>query len=170
MAGAPTGVERAAATDAPGGRLFWASNALGMGLLAFGVWGLLDHEAKTVPLNFLKFFVGSVLLHDAIWAPVVGLASVLVVRGVPRRVRPALQGTLLVSVAVILVVTPAWTGRGRNPNNPSILPGDYGPDLLKVLAVVWILGALVALRALRRPPTASDRPAAPELPPAQGGW
>lgn len=157
-------------TDAPSGPFWWASLAVGMGMLTFGVYGFLKHSDATQPVNWLKFFVGSVLLHDAIWAPAVGLASLLLVRVVPRRVRPALQGTLIVSVAAILVVIPAWTGRGRIPNNPSILPGDYGPDLLKVLAVVWIVGILAMLRALRRPPTATDPPGPGDLPPVRPGW
>lgn len=156
--------------DAPGGAVFWTGMALGMGLLAFGVWGLLDNAEKTAPGNWLTFVVGSLILHDAIWAPLIGVGSLVVVRVVPRRVRPTLQGTLIVTVAVLLVVTPALTGRGRNPNNPSILPGDYGPDTLKVLAVVWLGGGLLALRALRREPTAVDLPGRPNLPPVPNGW
>lgn len=158
------------ADDAPRGPVFWIGNALGMGLVAFGVYGLLVHSAQTVPLNWLTFVIGSVVLHDVVWAPAVGLASLVLVRVVPPRVRPALQGTLLVTVAVLLVATPVLTGRGRNPNNPSILPGDYGPDTLKVLAAVWVGGLLVAVFRWRREPTATDPPAAPQLPPARNGW
>jgi hypothetical protein len=154
-------------TDAPSGAAFWAGSAIGLGMLGFGVYGLLDHHAQTMPLNWLTFFLGSVLLHDAVWAPVVGLASLALVRLVPRRVRPALQGTLVVTAAVLLVATPALTGRGRNPNNPSILPGHYGTDTLKVLAIVWAVGALLTLRALRR---AVDPPGPPALPPVPNGW
>lgn len=161
---------RAEEVDAPGGGAFWIGNVIGLGILAFGVWGLLKHSDQTHPLNWLRFFVGAVITHDAIWAPIVGLASLAFVRVVPRRVRPALQGTLIVSVAAVLVVIPAWTGRGRNPNNPSILPGHYGTDLLKVLIVVWVAGALVAVRALRREPTAIDPPKPPDLPPVANGW
>jgi hypothetical protein len=161
--------ERPAARDAPGGPLFWASNALGTAIVVFGVLGLLRHRDVTVPSSWLTFLAGSVIAHDAIWAPLVGLLSLAVVRVVPRRVRPALQGTLLVSAAVVLVAIPVLTGRGRNPNNPSILPGHYGTALLEVLAVVWAAGALVALRALRRPPTAEDPAPPPALPP-QNGW
>jgi hypothetical protein len=156
--------------DAPGGRAFWVGTALGLGIVAFGVLGLLRHRAETLPADFAKFFVGSLVLHDLLWAPLVGLASLVLVRTVPRRVRPALQGTLVVTVAVLLVATPVLTGRGRNPNNPSILPGDYGPDTLKVLAVVWAGGFLAALLALRRPPTAVDPEEAVEFPPGRHGW
>lgn len=156
--------------DAPGGAVFWTGMALGLAVLAFGVWGLLDHADQTVPGNWLTFVVGSLIVHDAIWAPLVGVGSLVLVRVVPRRVRPTLQGTLIVTVAVLLVAAPALTGRGRNPNNPSILPGDYGPDTLKVLAVVWLGGTLLALRALRREPTAVDPPRPPELPHVPNGW
>ncbi len=158
--------------EAPGGRAFWLTTAVGMGIVAFGLLGLLRHSAQTVPANFAKFFVGSLVVHDLLWAPVVGLASLLFVRVVPRTVRPVLQGTLVVTVAVVLVAIPVLTGRGRNPNNPSILPGDYGTDLLKVLLVVWIAGAAVALLARRRPPTAVDppRPWTDPRPPGNHGW
>jgi hypothetical protein len=169
MATAPR-TPREVRTDAPGGPWFWAGTAVGMGMLAFGVYGLLEHSAETVPWDFLMFFVGGVVLHDGVWAPAVGLASLALVRVVPRHVRPALQGTLIVTVAVLLVVTPALTGRGRNPNNPSILPGHYGTDTLKVLAVVWLAGALLAARALRREPTAIDPPRPEEFPQDRGGW
>ena len=157
-------------TDAPSGPVFWIGNAIGMGIVAFGVWGLLRHSTQTMPWNFLKFFLGSLILHDMIWAPVVGVASLVLVRAVPVRVRPALQGTLIVTAAVVLVVGPALTGRGRNPNNLSILPHDYGTELLKVLAVVWIGGALVALVRMRRPATATDPAGPPELPAVPNGW
>lgn len=157
-------------SDAPSGPAFWAGTAAGLGMVAFGAWGLLRHHTETMPLNWLAFFVGSVVLHDAVWAPAVGLASLVVVRFVPRRVRPALQGTLIVTTAVLLVVTPALTGRGRNPNNPSILPGHYATDALKVLAVVWAAGLLLAVRAARREPTAVDPPRPPVLPPVPNGW
>lgn len=137
-------------SHAPSGPAFWAGTAAGLGIVAFGLAGLLRHSDQTHPLNWLRFFLGGLIAHDALWAPLVGIASLALVRLVPRVVRPALQGTLLVSAAAVLVVIPAWTGRGRNPNNPSILPGHYGTDLLKVLAVVWLAGALVALRALTR--------------------
>lgn len=137
-------------TDAAGGPVFWIGTAIGMSIAAFGLWGLLQHADQTVPLNWLKFFLGGVILHDLIWAPVIALASYLLVRVVPRPVRPTLQGTLLVTAAVLLVVTPALTGRGRNANNPSILPQDYETQTLKVLGAVWIGGALVAVYRWRR--------------------
>ncbi|WP_354698079.1 hypothetical protein DSM112329_03743 [Paraconexibacter sp. AEG42_29] len=160
---------RQAARDAPGGPLFWISNAIGMGILVFGVVGLLRHQDATVPLNVLKFLAGSLIAHDALFAPLVGLGSLVIVRLVPRRVRPALQGTLIISAAVVLISIPVLTGRGRNPNNPSILPGDYGTGLLQVLAVVWAVGVIAAIRALLRPPVADDPPRAGTLPP-QNGW
>jgi hypothetical protein len=156
--------------DIPGGRAFWLTNAIGMGIVAFGLWGLLGHADQTRPWNWLKFVGGSVVLHDALWAPAVGLASLVLVRVVPARIRPILQGTLVVTVAVLLVATPVLTGRGRIPNNPSILPGDYGPDTLKVLAAVWLGGLVVGALAWRRPATATDPARAPDLPPARPGW
>ena len=160
---------RAAARDAPAGRLFWISNAIGMGILVFGVLGLLRHQDATVPANLLKFLAGSLIAHDALFAPLVGLGSLALVRLIPRHVRPTVQGTLIISAAVVLISIPVLTGRGRNPNNPSILPGDYGPSLLKVLAVIWVIGIATAIYALGKPPTAEDPPHAATGAP-QNGW
>ena len=60
-----------------------------------------------------------------------------------------MQGGLIVSGALVAISIPVVRGSGRLANNPSLLPSEhYGSRLLAVLAVVW---AITALAALRRP-------------------
>lgn len=118
--------------------------AAGLGMALFGLAGLLRHDDETMPLNWAAFFVGGLAVHDALLAPLLVAAGVLVARIVPRRVRPVVQGALLVSASLVVVAIPPWTGEGRLANNPSILPQDYGEGLLVALAVVWVVAAVLA--------------------------
>jgi hypothetical protein len=121
----------------------------GGAVLAFGIGGLLVTAADTHPVNFATFLFGGLLAHDAVAAPVAAVVSVVLVRSVPARVRPAVMGALFVSVSLVLVAIPVVKGAGRNPNNLSILPSHhYGRDLLLCIAAVWLLaGARAALSA-----------------------
>jgi hypothetical protein len=123
---------------------------LGAATLAFGLGGLLANSEQTKPLNWLEFLVGGLLIHDAVAVPLTALASVLLVRAVPERVRPAAMGALFVSASLVLVAIPVLDGSGRLANNPSILPSHhYARDLLIAIAVVWALAAAWALRSRR---------------------
>ena len=155
---------------APGGRWFWFSMAGGGGVMTYGVAGLIRHHAQTMPASWAEFFVGGLIVHDGLWAPLVGLTSLALVRLLPAWIRPTIQGALIVTTACILVTIPALTGRGRLPTNPSILPNDYRGNLLLVIGVVWVIAGLLAIRARRRPPSASDPPPPPVLPPQRAGW
>jgi hypothetical protein len=117
-------------------------------MLAFGVGGLLANAEETKPLNWLEFLIGGLLIHDAVAVPLTALVSVLLVRTVPARVRPAAMGALFVSASLVLVAIPVLDGSGRLPNNPSILPSQhYGRDLLIAVAVVWALAGAWTLRS-----------------------
>jgi hypothetical protein len=137
--------------DAPGGRAFWILTALGLGVSGFGLAGLLRNSAMTHPANWARFFLGALIAHDLFLAPAVGIGSLLLARVLPDAVRSVVQGAIVVSGAVVIVSIPVLDGAGRNPNNPSILPHDYGHDLLIVLAAIWaVTGALLAWRRIRR--------------------
>lgn len=143
--------------------------ALGLGMVAFGIAGLLRNAEATEPLNAALFVVGGLALHDGLVAPAVMVLGLVLARLVPRRLRPPVQGALIVSAALTLVAIPPWTGRGRLANNPSLLPQDYGQGLLVALAVVWAVAALLLVRAAVRPPA----PGVPEpepLPEPRPGW
>jgi len=142
----------------PGGRFFWTLTVLGLGIVGFGIAGLVRNADMTVPASWLRFFVGGLLAHDAFLAPVVVAVSALLLRAAPSRVRPTLQGALVVSGIVVLASIPVLGGFGRIANNPSILPNDYTANMAIVLGVIWAVAALLGVRAWRRPPQAIDPP------------
>jgi hypothetical protein len=68
-----------------------------------------------------------------------------------------------VAGSVALVAIPVLGGWGRRPDNPTLLPRDYGLGLAIALAVIVAAGLVGAARAARAP----RAPAAPRDP---GGW
>jgi hypothetical protein len=140
----------------PGGRLFWTLTVVGLAIVGFGLAGLVRNSEQTAPGSWLRFFVGGLLAHDLLLAPVVLAAAALLVRYLPAWVRPTMQGALLVSGMVVLASIPALGGFGRLANNPSILPNDYPRNLGLVLAAIWVVATVLVLRARRRSPHAID--------------
>lgn len=128
-------------------RAFWPMTIAGMALSAYGLAGLLGDVAVGDTMSWLKYFAGGLLVHDLVWAPLVVLGSVVLVRVVPARVRPVVQGALIVTAAVLLVGYPVVNGSGRLGNNPSILPLDYPRNLVIVLAAVWTVAVALMVRA-----------------------
>lgn len=137
--------------DAPPGVAFWVGSALGTAIAGFGVWGLLHNLEGPALTSWLKTFAGGLIIHDALFAPLVVAGAFLLVRVVPRSVRGPVQGALIVSGALIAISIPVVGGYGRLANNPSILPSHhYGARLLAILAVVWVVAVFVAIVARRR--------------------
>lgn len=129
-------------------RTFWPMMIAGMALSAYGLAGLLGDVRVGDVMSWLTYFGGGLLLHDLVWAPLVALGSVALVRVLPARVRPILQGALIVSATVLLVAYPVVSGGGRLPNNPSLLPLDYPRNLVVVLLAVWVVAGLLIARAV----------------------
>jgi hypothetical protein len=137
--------------DTPSGAAFWICAVFGLGLIAFGIGGLLTNIEGPALTSWLKVFLGGLIAHDALFAPLVVLGSVLLTRVVPRAVRAPVQGALIVSCALIVVAVPVVGGFGRLANNPSLLPSnDYGLRLALALAAVWAITAAIAIIRLRR--------------------
>lgn len=141
----------------------------GAAMIVFGLVGLLRHADETAPGSWVVFFLGGLVAHDALLAPAVMLLGLLIGRAVPRRIRPVVQGTLLVAGALLVIAIPVLTGNGRLGNNPSILPQDYWEGLLTALGVLAVAGVMLLVRALRRP-AAPAPPEPPPLPTARPGW
>jgi hypothetical protein len=152
----------------PGGPLFWAGTVVGLGVVAFGLIGLLNHLPDAS--NWALWFVGGLLVHDGVIVPTVAVVSVLLGWLLPVRVLPVVQGVLVVAVVLVLVSIPVVGGWGRLANNPSLLPLDYGRNLSVVLGLVAAVGALLVLRALRRSAAPGRRPPSPEVDTRPRGW
>jgi hypothetical protein len=121
--------------------------AVGAAAAGWGVVSLVT--AGGVPLGELRFGLAVLLGHDALLAPVAIGVGALVARWVPGRARAYVQAGLLVSAVVTLVALPFVIGAGRQPDEPSSLPLDYGRGLLVALAAVWVgVGAMAAVRTL----------------------
>jgi hypothetical protein len=101
--------------------------------------------------SWAKTFAAGLLVHDALFAPLVVAGSVLLVRVVPGRVRAPVQAAAIVSGALVAISIPVVAGAGRLANNPSLLPSEhYGARLLAALGIVWAIAAVVAIAGLRR--------------------
>lgn len=151
------------------GRAHWIGLLAGGAILAFGVAGFARNHAQTMPGNALRFLFGALVAHDLVWAWLVAAVGAVLVRAIPARIRPTVMAALATSAVLVLISVPALTGEGRLANNPSILPRDAWAGLAEALAVTWLIAAVLAVRAWRRPPTAQDleRPVRRDRP---AGW
>lgn len=134
----------------------WLFLLPGLAAVAYGAQGLLT-AGDRVPLgSWLTWFVGSVLVHDLVVAPLwIGLGW-LAARLLPRAARPAVAVGGAVSGVLVLVALPFVLGFGADPANPSFLPREYGRDLVLLVAAVWLAAAVratVAVHRARRTPS-----------------
>jgi hypothetical protein len=96
--------------------------------------------AKTMPLVWLKWLIGLLLVHDFLLAPMVHLTGRRLRDRAPESWRWPLQLGLATSGVLVLVSVPVLVGVGRRtqPGNTSVLPGNYPRALAGVLAAVWL--------------------------------
>ncbi|MGW7099538.1 hypothetical protein [Streptomyces sp. NPDC054838] len=114
--------------------------ALGaLGLLSIAVGARLV-AALPDPLDVLVWLGGALVLHDALIAPLV-LGAGLLLAALPAR--RLLRGALLTGGAVVLITLPLLLRPGGTAN-PSALPLPYGRNLLLVLGAVAVVTALLA--------------------------
>jgi hypothetical protein len=55
----------------------------------------------------------------------------------------------VISLAVTVVALPLVLGRGRIPDNPSVLPLHYGRGLLVIYTIIWAAAAPAAMTVRR---------------------
>ncbi|MEV4293332.1 hypothetical protein [Microbispora rosea] len=124
---------------------------LGGALVVTGFAGLVVDAHLTDPLGWALWFGGLIVAHDGVLVPLVLLTGVAV--GRVRSPSPVRAG-LTIAAMLSLLALPMVTGLGRRADNPSLLPLDYGRNLLVVLGLVALGTALAAmavrLRARRR--------------------
>jgi len=133
-------------------RVFWAGLLVGWAVIAIGIRGLLvneDARMGTNPPGWLVLMVQSNLAHDIVLVPAVLLVGVGVARFVPPAVRAPVQGGLIATGVIVLFTFPFVRGYGIKPDNPTVLPQDYGRGLLLVLGAVWLVTAAITLGRLR---------------------
>jgi hypothetical protein len=120
---------------------------LGALLMAYAISGALTDTG--VKGGALIFLVAAAVVHDGLVLPLVIGAGVLIGRLVPSRPRTAVRVAAVISLAVTVVALPLVLGRGRVPDNPSVLPLHYGRGLLVIYTIIWATTA-VAVAVQRR--------------------
>ncbi|MGH2776177.1 MAG: hypothetical protein ACRDJT_12205 [Actinomycetota bacterium] len=133
-------------------RVFWICAVLGWLVIAYGVWGLFDNASRTNPDQWIRWFIGSLVVHDFVIAPVTFIVAIVLVARIPRPARAPFQAGLISSAIVVLTTWPLVRGYGLRSDNPSALPNDYPAGLTMVLIAVWSVVAVVAGRAWKRRP------------------
>jgi hypothetical protein len=149
---------------------WWTGLAAGGAVGLFGLAGLVVDAAKTMPLVWLKWLVGLLLVHDFVLAPLVHLTGRGLRQRAPESWHWPLQLGLVTSGMLALASIPVLVGVGRRtqPGNASVLPGNYPLALAGVLTIVWLgvlaLGIWGSTRWHRRSPSPGRRKAVQEVP------
>ncbi|MEX0833128.1 MAG: hypothetical protein WD757_01610 [Actinomycetota bacterium] len=121
--------------DTKFGPLFWLCAGTGGAVMLFGVWGALSRAGATRPVWLATYLVGAAIVHDGIVAPVACATGVVLRRRVRGPLRASVQCCLIVSGVLVLFSIPLVAGFGRQPDNPSLLPGNYTAGLAIALVV-----------------------------------
>jgi hypothetical protein len=130
---------------------WWGGLAAGSAVGLYGLAGLVADAAKTVPLVWLRWLVGLLLVHDFVLAPLVHLVGRRLRDRAPAAWRWPLQVGLVTSGVLVLASVPVLYGAGRatQPGNTSLLPGDYPRALTGVLLILWLAVLTVGLLSAR---------------------
>lgn len=139
-------VEAAPAT-APNrhGTSFWIGLVIGVVVMAYGVKGLLGAADATQPSNLAAFFVGAGIVHDAVFAPIVVLVGWLTRRLVPPVARNPVRIALALSMLLVVFTWPLVRRWGARDSNPSLLPLDYGHNVVVGLTGIWAVTLTVVV-------------------------
>ena len=125
--------------------------ALGILLLLLGVVALQTEVSPSRYVGILIWFVGALILHDGIIAPLtfgVALLFRKAGRAIPRRrmgvILAILQAGIVVGGVVFVVVFPEVLKQDIGARNATILPLDYVRNLIVFFAVdVALTGAAI---------------------------
>lgn len=134
---------------------------VGVALLAWGAYVMLDTVRLPRITGLAIWIAAAIILHDAILAPILFGAGLLLRRAgqkIPGTVIAVVQGTLVVGSMVSLIVVPILVAQNFTPNNPSILPLNYGLNLGIFWLVLVLLGTGLSVWLYLRARRANDRP------------
>lgn len=131
----------------------------GAALVCVGVAGLVTHTSATHPAGWFIWFAGAAVVHDAVVAPLV-LAAGLLVRRLPATYRAVVRAAVVPAAVVVLVALPMVLGLGRRRDVPSRLPLAYGTNLAAVLVLIGLAGVAGVMLGLPARPGAGPRDAA----------
>ena len=135
--------------------------AVGLALLAWGAYVMVDTVALPRITGLAIWIVAAIILHDAILAPILFGTGLLLRRAgqsVPGTVIAVVQGVLVVGSMMSLIVVPILVAQNFTPNNPTILPLNYGLNLGIFWLVLLALGSGLSVWLYLRARRAKDRP------------
>jgi hypothetical protein len=122
--------------------------ALGAVLVGVGGGALAAGVPPRQWLGILLWMAAAVVLHDAVFAPLVLVGS-RILRRIGARVSwvqvAVVQVALVVGAALTLIAIPGIASQRIGSRNPSVLVFAYGPTLAVAWAVIGVLTALVVL-------------------------
>jgi hypothetical protein len=123
--------------------VFWISTAVGWTVMLGAVIGAFADRRDAQPTVLARWLVGSALLHDLLWLPIVAAVGALLARaGRGGRVPGPVRWAVATSALLVVIAWPFVRGYGRNRGNPSLLPRNYAHGLVAYLALTWLLAGL----------------------------
>jgi hypothetical protein len=128
--------------------------ALGAVLVGVGGGALVAGVPPRQWVGILLWMAGAVVLHDAVFAPLVLVGS-RILRRIGARVTwvqvAVVQVALVVGAAFTLVAIPGIAAQGVGARNPTVLVFAYAPTLAALWAALGVVTALIVLAVgLRR--------------------
>jgi hypothetical protein len=129
------------------GPLFAVGLLAGWTAIAFGVVSVSSHAGAVPPLVFAVWVIGLALAHDLVLVPLTDTIGRAADRWIPGRARGPVVGALVASGTIVLCAIPQLLG--SSSGNPSLLPRNTLAGIALVLAIVWTVAMVIAVRRSR---------------------
>ncbi|MEO6200133.1 MAG: hypothetical protein ABIX44_03115 [Cryobacterium sp.] len=135
--------------------------AIGVLLLAWGVFVLFD-SVRPARIPGLALWLGAaIVLHDVVVAPIIFAGGILIRRAGHRLTGTTVlvvQGAIVVGSLISLIAVPLIIAQAYAPNNPTVLPFDYGARLGAFWVFVAVTASAVSAVLYARTRRANERP------------
>lgn len=134
-------------SERPSAWVFIPTLLVGWAIISFGLHSALNDARDAHPFALAVHIVTFDLIHDLVIAPALFLGAWAIGKATPLVARGPVRTAAGATVLYIAIAYPLIRRWGRRPTNSSTLPLNYGRNLTIVIAVVWLLAAMViALR------------------------